>query len=292
MTLDFPIASATIFQNKLLVLDASTNKFFSVNYFPKSVDEFALPANFIADKTVTDIMVENGSQGCFSASDSRRLYFKSGNKFFLNTQSSSPGYLSGAMQEINGDIIQKMVDVIENSRSSKISLSDLNISAQDIKDFKTFIDKQEQKIKKSGIDRFDFENLYAFPGENTDFNFYRSTSDSLSNISQDNINNAFWQSYGNWSTTTNWRQLIFTFSDGKKLVVQNADDKPNYLYTPWHVNYDGLEFYTNSIQIGQYIDKITNKQFFEKDTRDKNYAIFKITDYLYRKRLQEARVIN
>lgn len=292
MTLDFPIASATIFQNKLLVLNASTNKFFSINYFSKSVDSFALPANFISDKTVTDIMIENGSKGCFSASDSRRIYYKNGNKFVLNTQSSSPGFLSGAMQEINGDIIQKVVDIIEYSTSSKISVADLNISSQDIKDFKTFIDKQEQKIKKSGIDRFDFQNLYAFPGENTDFNFYWSMADSLPNISQDNINNAFWQSYGNWSTTTNWRQVIFTFSDGKKLVVQNADDKPNYLYTPWHVNYDGLEFITNSIQIGQFIDTITNKQFFEKGTNDKNYAIFKITDYLYRKKLKENHVVN
>jgi len=292
MTLDFPIANATIFQNKLLILDASANKFFSVNYDSRSINEFILSTNFIADKAVTDIMFENGSRGCFNASDSRRLYFKNGNKFVLNTQLSSPGYLSGAMQEINEDVIQKMVDAIENSRSLKISLSDLNISAQDIKDFKTFIENQEQKIKKSGIDHFDFENLYTFPGENTDFNFYRSAADSLSYVSQDNINNAFWQSYGNWSTTTNWRQLIITFSDGKKLVVQNADDKPNYLYTPWHINYDGLEFSTNSIQIGQNIDKMTNAQFFEKDTRDKNYAIFKITDYLYRKKLQEIHIIN
>ena len=36
---------------------------------------------------------------------------------------------------------------------------------------KKFIDKEEQRIKKSGINRFDFENLYSFPGENTDFNF-------------------------------------------------------------------------------------------------------------------------
>ena len=288
MTLSFPIASATIFRNKLVILNANANKFFSVNYNSKSVDEFILPGDFITNKTVTEIMIENGSQGCFSASDLRRVYFKNGNKFVLNMQSSSPGYLPRAMKEINNDIIQKMIDVIEDSKSSKVTVADLNISAQDIKGFKTFIDKQEQKIKKSGVDRFDFENLYAFPGENTDFNFYKLVADSLYNISQDNINDAFWQSYGNWSTTTNWRQVIFTFGDGKKIIVQNADDKPNYLCTPWHINYDGLEFSTNSIQIGQYVDEITNKQFFEKATRDKIYAIFKIADYLYRKKLQET----
>jgi hypothetical protein len=292
MTLNFPIANATILQNKLLVLNAGSNKHYSIDYDTKSITEFTLPVNFIADRTVTGIMFENGSRGCFHASDLRRLYIKRSNKFILNTQASSTNYLSGAMQEINEETIQKLVDVIEKSKTSKISLTDLDISAKDINDFKTFIDKQEQKIKKSGIDHFDLDNLYSFPGEYTDFNFYRMVADNLSGISQENINNAFWQSYGNWSTTVTWRQIIFTFSDGKKLMLQNADDKPNYLYTPWRVNYDGVEFTTNSIQIGQYIDKITNKQFFDKDTRDKNYAIFKITDYLYKKKLQDNNVIN
>ena len=95
-------------------------------------------------------------------------------------------------------------------------MRDLNISEKDINEFKKFIDKEEQRINKSGIDRFDFENLYTFPGEKTDFNFYKSVADSLFDLRDEEINNAFWQSYGKWSTTTDWRRIIIVFQNGKK----------------------------------------------------------------------------
>ena len=51
---------------------------------------------------------------------------------------------------------------------------------------------------------------------------------------------------------------------GKKLIIENSDDKPNYLYTPWIVDFEGLKFRTNSILFGQQIDEITNGQFLRK----------------------------
>lgn len=189
--------------------------------------------------------------------------------------------------EIEVNKIEKIVDIIDKSRFSKVSLTDLNIIENDINEFKKFIDKEEQRINKSGIGRFDFDNFYSFPGENTDFNFYRSVADSLFTLSEEAINNAFWQAYGTWSTTTDWRRVIFVFQNGKKLIIENSDDKPNYLYTPWVVDFEGLKFRTNSILFGQQVDEITNGQFFNEVARDKNYAIFKITDYMYRKKLNE-----
>src|SRR5690606_15589946 len=164
-----------------------------------------------------------------------RSYIRKGDKFAVDKKTSSSKYLSRSVNEIELSTIERIIDVIDKSRFIKVSLSDLKITEDDIKYFKKFIDKEEQRIKKSGIDRFDFENLYSFPGENTDFNFYRSVADSLFTLSQEEINNAFWQAYGNWSTTTDWRRIIFVFQNGKKLIIENSDDKPNYLYTPWVV---------------------------------------------------------
>lgn len=100
-----------------------------------------------------------------------------------------------------------------------------------------------------------------------------------------NIDNAFWQADGNWSTTTDWRRIIFVFQDGKKIIIENSDDIPNYLYTPGIINFEGLKFRSNSILFGRNIDEIMKGQFFNEVTRDKNYAILKIADYLYRKKL-------
>jgi hypothetical protein len=251
------------------------------------VNEYDLPKSLFSNLVVTELHFENGSQGCFHSNKSLRSYLRKGDKFVVNKQKNSSGYLSRSKSEIEANKIEQMMETIDKSRNVKVSLTDLNITENDIKQFKMFIDKEEQRIKKSGVDRFDFENLYSFPGENTDFNFYRAVADSLFALSEEEINNAFWQNYGNWSTTTDWRRLVFVFQNGEKVIIENSDDKPNYLYTPWVVDFEGLKFRTNSILFGQQIDEVTNGQFFNKIARNKNYAIFKIADYLYKKKLNE-----
>ena len=287
MTLNFSIANASIFDSKIVLADRSLNKHYTFNPKEKSVNEYNLPESLFYNLVVKEIHFENGSQGCFHSNNSLRSYIRKGDKFTVDEKSSSSNYLSRAISEINTDKIEQIIQLIDKSRSVIVSLNDLNITENDIKEFKKFIDKEEQHIKKSGIDRFDFDNLYSFPGENTDFNFFRSVADSLFTLSAEDINNAFWQAYGNWSTTTDWRRVIFVFQNGQKLIIENSDDKPNYLYTPWVIDFEGLKFRTNSILFGQQIDEITNGQFFNEIARDKNYAIFKIADYLYRKKLNE-----
>ncbi|MDO3641767.1 YCF48-related protein [Mucilaginibacter sp. L3T2-6] len=287
MTLDFAIENATVFQNKLLVSGGGLNNYYNIDPNSKLITEFKLPNKLFADKSVSSIRFEDGYQGCFSADNLHRVYVEKSGKFIVDNDSSSAKYLSGAVRELDESSVQNIIRVVENARFSKVSIADLDISQEDIKQFKKFIDKTSLKLKNSDFIPFDEDNLYTFPGEYSDFNFYKSAADSLFNVSQENVNNAFWQVDGTWSTTRHWRRIIFKFQDGKILIVENSDDKPNYLYTPWHIDYDGLKFVTNSIKLGQYIDEITKKQFFIKDAREKNYAIFKITDYLYRKKLQE-----
>lgn len=285
MNVDFSIANAFLFDSKIVLADQSLNNQYTFDPNEKSVTKYNLPESLFSNLLVKELHFENGSQGCFHSNNSLRSYIKKGDKFVVDKKTKSPKYLSSAISEINAEKIEQIIKIIDKSRFDKVSLIDLKITDNEIKEFKKFIDKEERRIKKSGIDRFDFDNLYSFPGENTDFNFYKSVADSLFTLSEEEINNAFWQTYGNWSTTTDWRRIIFVFQNGKKIIIENSDDKPNYLYAPWVVDFEGLKFRTNSILFGQQIDEITNKQFFNEIARDKNYAIFKIADYLYRKKL-------
>jgi hypothetical protein len=289
MTLNFPILNATVFQNSLLVTGDSLNSYYSVDPDNRLIKTYKLPVNLFAGKNVSKIRFENGFQGCFGGGNMHRIYIKKAGKFVVQKDSSSNKYLAGSMQEFGQAIVKQIVNLIDSSRFSKVSLTDLNISATDITAFKNFIDQERLRIKKSGVDRFNEQNLYDFPGENADFGFYKSAADSLTRISEVNINNAFWQTSTIWSTTTTWRRVVFVFEDGTKLIIENSDYRPNYLYAPWRIDYEGLTFETNSIKFGQYIDKLTNTEFFDKQARDKNYAIFKITDYLYRKKLGERK---
>ena len=72
-----------------------------------------------------------------------------------------------------------------------------------------------------------------------------------------------------------------------KYRVENSYNRPNYLFLPWDVAYKGLNLKSNSISFGQSINRLTNGAFFGKDVADKRYAIFRIADYLYRRKIAE-----
>ena len=287
MAVDFAIANATIYSDKVIIGGGNLDNYYTIDFDKKTLNNFNLPTSLFTGLTVDKLHFEQGSQGCFHINNSIKSYIKKGDKFIIDKKTSSSGYLSSAVSEIDGNELEYIVQILDESRFEKVSLNDLGITKNDIKEFKKFIDKEEVRIKKSGINTFDFENFYSFPGENTDFNFYRSIADSLFTLNEEEINNAFWQAYGNWSTKTDWREIEIVFKNGKKLVIQNSDDKPNYLYSPWVVDFEGLKFRTNSILFGQQIAELTNGEFFSEVVRDKNYAIFKIADYLYQKKLNE-----
>lgn len=290
MTLGFGIGNATTFEDKLIVSDATLNTYYSVNPSAKSLDKFELPKSLfeLSTNKIEEFHIETGSQGCFHSNNKRRSYLRKGNQFKLNRKDSKPDFLTNAPTTIDEGKINELVRFIDDSRFKKVSVSELSLTDKDISAFKKFVDNEEKRIKKNGIDKFDYANLYSFPGEKTDFNFYRSTSDSIMSLSSDIVDKVFWLEYGNWSTTTEWRRIIFVFQDKTKLIVENSDDKPNYLFTPWTVDFEGLKFRTNSIKFGQAISELTNGNFFGKTANDKNYAIFKITDYLYRVKLQST----
>ncbi|MES2454924.1 MAG: hypothetical protein V4594_05275 [Bacteroidota bacterium] len=76
-------------------------------------------------------------------------------------------------------------------------------------------------------------------------------------------------------------------STSSKYRVENSYNRPNYLFMPWDVAYKGLNLKSNSISFGQSINGLTNGVFFGKDVADKRYAIFRIADYLYRRKIAE-----
>lgn len=287
MTLDFSIAHAHVFQGAIVLTDQTLNSYYALDLKQMSVHEYFLPEKLFSNLKVKEVLFESGSQGCFHHNHSQLLYKRKGESFVIDKKSSTSGFLSSATNNIDAKKIEQIVDLVDQSRFTKVTMADLNITKNDINTFKKFIDSEEQRIKKSGRSHHDYDNLFAFPKGPINFDFYRSLADSLNFINEEDINNAFWKASGNRSTTTKWLSITFVFTNDQKLTIQNNDDRPNYLNTPWVVDFDGLKFRTNSIRFGQLIDSLTKGQFFDEVVRDEKYAIFKIIDYKYRKQLNE-----
>lgn len=283
MTLDFSIIM-TVFEKNLLVTNIYFDKHYCIDTKNKTLKEFPTVDKLFANDSVNKVIFLKQSDGCFHSTTSKRVYLKKGNKFVLDNDSSSSNFLIEVSEEIDYNAIRSLVETIDKSRFSKVSLSDLNITDEDIKQFKEFINKEKELRKNPDYDN-NYGDLYIFPISDVDLNFYKAVADSLTKINDDMIDKAFWQFYGSRSTTNESKKIIFVFQNGKELRIENGDGRPNYFYCPWAVYYEGFPYVTNSILIGQQIDKITNGQFFNSLTKEKKYAIFIIADYLYRKKI-------
>lgn len=290
LTLDFEVANAAVVADNLLVADGDLRQYYALDVARRSITKFSLPAMLVdlGKARIKELHFETGSQGCFHSENSRKVFIRHHDQFVLDQQHSTKGYLTSTPLKIGADIVYQLAATISTTQLRPVTLADLRIEPADVTRFARFIDQQEATRTQAGLRLPDPDNPYRFPGKNPDFSFYRNTAATLATLPPQTIDDAFWQRSGSWSTTRDSRRVIFVFDDGQQLVVENADDVPSYLFTPWVVSYDGLRLRNNSLAFGQQVSALTKGQFFGETAGDKNYALYKITDYLYRQQLRQA----
>jgi hypothetical protein len=287
MELPINVSNAVVFKNQIVVADNYLDKRLVIDIDEQKTTEYELPESLfnLSKNKIDKFSIEIGSQGCFHSDRQFREYQLKKDYFKLSAKGKR--FLSKMEKEINPQILNEIVSEIDNSRFKQLTIKDIDVSEKDLGNFKNFIDKEEQKIKKNGYDRFEFDNYYTFPGENTDFDFYKSVADRFESIPDSIVNQVFNTGYGNWSTTTVWRKITIEFKNGDVLSIENSDDKPNYLYTPWIINFNGLIIKSNSLALGQKINELTEGDLYDEVSKEKNYAIYKVADFLYKQALSE-----
>lgn len=284
MTADFPIGNAVIFDGHLLISDLSFNQYYKIDVDNKTVTEYSFADDFIqrSNNPVISFSLGVDSQGCFHHDAQSVKYNRTGD-FFVAEKSRN------SSNKIDESHINRLVSVIIESRQHTISLSELEITDTDIKDFKKFIAKEAGKQAKGERSLEYSTNPYKFPDFDTDIKFYKNIADSLyaGAIPDSVINAALRAEYGNWSSTTNWKSVVIEFQGGQILKISNTDDKPNYMLTPWLVDYEGVKFKGNAISIGRILTRLSNGNFIASPFKDKNYVIFNIINYLYQQKLAD-----
>lgn len=287
MTFPFEIGNAANFKGKLIVSDQSLDKRYEVNLDQKELVDIALPTKLfdLASNPIKQVSFEIGSQDCFF-SKQQRTYSRQGDDFVLSYSDSA--FLDNMSARINHQVIDQLVLEFDQSRFTMPSIQDLNIGPEDIAAYKAFFSKDEGSID-SNLGKVYYGLRRWYPDEEPSFDYYFSIADSILRTPDSVINQVFLQEYGNWSTGRNWHTVILEFQDGKKLKIENHDQRPNYFYVPWTVDYDGLLFKSSSLKVSQHIERLTRGDFFYSPNIhlhnlyiDKTYAIFLIADHIFR----------
>jgi hypothetical protein len=302
---DFSIGYLTVWNDQLVV---SNNEFSKIQYYYVNVQERKLDE--IKDVTKLFVIPEFDKlvkfdisfvqSGCFHFAAKKNTYTKSRGEFILSSKMILPlekakskkrsvPFLAKMSKTIDAKKIEELLTEINTSKLKINTVGDLQLTQNDISEFKKFIDDKATEIKKNGISPLShYDDLYAFPGENTDFNFYKKIADTLLLNPEFSIHEALYQGGGIFSTSSEDRRLTFTFNNEKTFSVSNSDTYPNYLHSPWTLlAKEQLLSKVNSLGVGKLVNEITNGDFLAKKVTDKNYAIFRIADYYYKKKLED-----
>ncbi len=306
LSLDFGSGSLTVWNDQLLVSNQGFTKYYSINVQERKLDEikdvtklFVIPE---FDKLVK-FDISFVQSGCFHFAAKKNTYTKNRGKFILSSKMILPlekakskkrsvPFLAKMSKMIDAKKIEELLTEISTSKLKINTVGDLQLTQNDISEFKKFIDGKATEIMKNGIPPFGsystYNDLYAFPGENADFNFYKKIADTLLLNPEFPIHEALYQGGGIVSTSIEDRRLTFTFNNQKTFSISNSDTYPNYLHSPWTLlAKEQLVSKVNSLGVGKLVNEITNGDFLEKKVTDKRYAIFRIADYYYQKKLEE-----
>lgn len=286
MTLAEPIVNAAIYKDQLVIACTTLENRYTLNLDTKQISRFNFSDKLfsLSENPIVSFSIERGLLSDFY-SEFKKDEYKRDEEYFIKQKSFESG-LSLA-NKIPSEILIDITREIENFKNKKISIKDLNILDNDIEDYQSFITQKEDDIKNKKDNMPNFGSLYSFPGRDNpavDFNFYRNKADSIKYLQDSLVYEILSRSYGNWSTTTDWSKITFFFKDSSRLTISNRNEKPNYLYNPWTIDYNGIKIKHSSLRLVELIDKLSEgKLLTNREVCSKKYAIFKIVDYLYRK---------
>lgn len=283
LTADFPIGNATIYRDNLIISNNDLTEHYILDVDKRQLQPFTLPEKlFAVNPPIYEFRIEQGSNGCFHHEATGRTYTRKGNIFISNPGKDTTGKKNEMPVRIDASLVENLLWAIDSLRHCRLSVSDLEMSTQDILNYHKFIDKESRSVENKPPGFFSREvNLYMFD-ENSDFDFYRNIVPLLDRVTDDTMERIFSKTSEHWSTTTEWRTISILIDHNTSLEITNKDYKPNYYYSPWIVTYNGLTFKITSFEVGRIINELTNNCFIPKRYRDKNYALFQIADYFFR----------
>ncbi|MHA3787776.1 hypothetical protein ACX0HA_06145, partial [Flavobacterium hauense] len=247
------IADASVLDGELIINNPVTKQSYLVDLQNKTTSLYNFPPVLFLGKKAVKFSVELGSRGCFHNGARNREYTIKGNDF-IHVNKEPENAFKKMDNIIDQNLLIAIVNETDISRTKQITITDLGITSENIKNFKKIVDK-EQKARSHSKNisiPISTDRLYNFD-EKADYSFYKTAADSLNKVTPEVIEKAFKKDYGTRSTTVNWQRLAIEFEDETYLTIQNSDYVPGYYYTPWQINYNGLLFETTSIKLGKLI---------------------------------------
>lgn len=247
-------------------------------------DSIALPK----DKTITSIVFQKGSVGCFHKVETT-LTYKLKEDAFVKSKKKVVGKKDYFLKKMPKRIAKTSVQELYNN----IYKSSLN----EKDDFSFVLKDEERQYYKRLIDE-ELEFLHMSPDEYkgkeyTDYyevsmkklKYMSSCIDTL-NFPLDLMQEGLMAKPDFVCTTSDYVIISLCFDDGEVLTLKSSDYNTHYLHCPWNANYNDKSFLVKSFATGKCIDDMTNGTYMP-ECNTTVFVVDKMLDFCFYRDINE-----
>ncbi len=241
---------------------------YQLNIKEKTITPYEWPSKMFDRKKVVGMQVIYSVIGCFVNSGINKEYRLDGDNLVWVKDYTIGNARNNAYSELpkqfKASDIQRLVALIDESRSHEQAYTDTLITDEDRAEYAKLIDEFLED---------DNDNIIKYMDNNDK---WISAGQQITALSESWLKQAREYASRSFSTTTVTRKILFTFEDGSSMSCYNDKWKVSYLYSPWTITYGNFVYMTEDLHVGSLINQITQGKMLDQRYCSKAFAIYQM----------------
>ncbi len=244
-------------------------KAFFYNYFKeKTIKPYEWPSKMFGRKKVVGMQVIYSVIGCFVNSGINKEYRLDGDNLVRVKDYTIGNERNNAYSELpkqfKASDIQRLVALIDESRSHEQAYTDTLITDEDRAKYAMLID---EFLEDDNVNIFEIMNKH---------DKWIAAGQQITALNESWLKKAREEASRSFSTTTVTRKVLFTFEDGSTMSCHNDKWRVSYLYSPWTITYGNFVYVTEDLNVSSLINQITQGKMLDQRYCSKAFAIYQM----------------
>lgn len=241
---------------------------YQLNVKEKTIKPYEWPSKMFGRKKVVGMQVIYTVIGCFVNSGINKEYRLDGDNLVWVKDYTIGNERNNAYSELpkqfKASDIQRLVALIDESRSHEQAYTDTLITDEDRAEYVNLIDEFLEDDNVNIFKYMDINDKWIAAGE------------QITALNESWLKQAREYASRSFSTTTVTRKILFTFEDRSTMSCYNDKWRVSYLYSPWTITYGNFVYVTEDLNVSSLINQITQGKMLDQRYCSKAFAIYQM----------------
>ena len=271
MTFDFEPLKPFVDKGKAFFYNYSLDDemtLYQLNVKEKTIKPYEWPSKMFGRKKVVGMQVIYSVIGCFVNSGINKEYRLDGDNLVRVKDYTIGNERNNAYSELpkqfKASDIQRLVALIDESRSHEQAYTDTLITDEDRAKYAMLID---EFLEDDNVNIFEIMNKH---------DKWIAAGQQITALNESWLKQAREYASRSFSTTTVTRKVLFTFEDGSTMSCHNDKWRVSYLYSPWTITYGNFVYVTEDLNVSSLINQITQGKMLDQRYCSKAFAIYQM----------------